>query len=139
MSPEPIVVGRSGGSRTRAVTNEIDAWRWIGWFGLALTTAGLADLALTWIPVQLGTPEWEFGTIASSFSGLPLVTIGFAALLGSALARGMRWQMTGLGVLLLALAIALIAALALFILVIPVALGAVQGVARTGIVKAIVR
>jgi MFS family permease len=139
MSPEPTVVGRGSPSRSRGTTTEIDAWRWIGWLGLALATVGLGDLLLTWIPLELGSPEWEFGTIASSFSGLPLVTMGLAGLLGSALARGVRWQVAGLGILLLALALALIAALVLFLLVIPVALGAVQGEARVGILKAVVR
>ena len=140
MSPEPAVVVRGEQGRSRfAGTTERNAWRWIGWFGLALTIAGLGDFILTWVPWELGSPEWEFGTIAASFSGLPLVTMGFAGLLGAALARGIRWQLTGMGLLLVALALAMVGALVVFLLVVPVALRAVVGVARTGIVKAIVR
>src|SRR5688500_6782391 len=115
------------------------AWRWVGWFGLALTVVGLADFGLTWFPLNLGSAEWEFGTIAASFSGLPLVTMGFAALLGSAAARGVRWQLTGMGLAALALALVLVGALVLFLLVVPVALQAVEGPGRIGVLKAIVR
>jgi hypothetical protein len=139
MSPRTVVmVGGHAGQRPPEL-GESDAWRWIGWFGLVLTVAGLTDFFLTWIPLQLGSPEWEFGTIAASFSGLPLVTIGFGALLGSALARGSGWQMTCLAVVLLFMTLFLIGALVIFLLVVPVALGAVQGVARIGILKAIAR
>src|SRR5688500_692179 len=115
------------------------AWRWVGWFGLALTVVGLADFGLTWFPLNLGSAEWEFGTIAASFSGLPLVTMGFAALLGSAIARGVRWQLTGMGLAALALGLLVGAALVLFALVVPVALGAVEGPGRIGVMKAIIR
>jgi hypothetical protein len=122
-----------------SATDSDDAWRWIGWFGLALTVVGVGDFLLTWIPPQVGSPEWEFGTIAASFSGLPLVTMGLAAMVGSALARRIGWQLKGLGLLLLLGSLFLVGALILFLLVVPVALGGVDGVARTGVVKAIVR
>ena len=139
MSPEPVVV-RGSGNRPREGGGSVgDAWRWVGWLGLALTIVALADLVLTWIPFQMGSPEWEFGTIAASFSGLPLVTLGVAALLGSALARGIRWQLTGLAIVLIALALAVVGALVVFGVVVPVALAAVEGPARTGILKAIAR
>jgi len=111
----------------------------MGWCGLILTLAGLGDFLLTWVPPEFGSPEWEFGTIAASFSGLPLVTMGFAALLGSALARGVRGQVLAIGLVLAGLGIALLGALGLFGLTIPVALSAVEGVARMGIMKAIAR
>ena len=142
MTPEPVVVGRTRGrkaERARADPGAAEAWRWIGWFGLVLAVVGLGDFVLTWVPLDVGSPEWEFGTIAASFSGLPLVTMGFAAMLGSALARGVRWQLMGMGLLLVGLALVLVGALVVFLLVVPVALGAVEGPARVGIVKAIVR
>lgn len=43
---------------------------------------GLAEMALTALPLRLGVPEWEFGTAASLFSSLPMLTIGAATLLG---------------------------------------------------------
>ena len=142
MTPEPAVVVRSGSrkaKRTGVAAGVPEGWRWIGWFGLVLGVVGMGDFVLTWVPLGVGSPEWEFGTIAASFSGLPLVTMGFAAMLGSALARGVRWQLLGLGFLLVGLAMALVGALVIFLLVVPVALAAVEGAARIGIVKAIVR
>lgn len=90
------------------------AWRWIGWFALALGVAGVSDLVLAWIPPRLGNPQWEFSTVAQSMSGLPLVTIGLAGLLASGLARRTTWL---IGTTAAALAIAgsaIVAALMLF-------------------------
>ena len=125
--------------RQRPSGIEGSAWRWVGWFGLVLAVAGLGDFFLTWFPLQFGSPEWEFGTIAAAFSGLPLVTMGFAAMLGAASARRIRWQLTGMGATLTALGVVLIGALVVFLLVVPVALAAVEGPARLGVIKAIVR
>ena len=74
------------------------AWSWIGWFGLVLAAAGIFDFLLAWYPLGLGSAEWEFGTITASYAGLPLPTMGLAALLGSALARGVRWQILVLSI-----------------------------------------
>jgi predicted anti-sigma-YlaC factor YlaD len=139
MSPEPpVTAARVTRQRSGEVAGNY-AWRWVGWFGLVLTMAGLGDFILTWFPLDLGSAEWEFGTIAASFSGLPLVTIGFAGLLGSALARGSGWQLAVVGVFLLAVALVLVGAMVLFGLVVPVALAAVEGAGRLGIMKAIIR
>jgi magnesium-transporting ATPase (P-type) len=137
--PEPVVVGGAKDRPRERASGGDRAWIWVGWFGLVLSVVGLVDFALTWMPPQLGTPEWEFGTIAASFAGLPLVTMGFAALLGSALAREVRWQLFGMSAVLLGMSLFLIAALIVFVLVVPVALAAVEGPARIGILKAIVR
>jgi hypothetical protein len=112
------------------------AWRWIGWFSLVLALAGIGDWILAWIPLRFGATEWEFGTIVSTFAGLPLVTMGFAGMLASAMARGIRWQLVALGVLVLLWGGMIVAALLVFMLDVPIALSAVQGPAHLGIVKA---
>lgn len=121
------------GSRYRS---EPGAWRWVGWFSLVLALAGVGDWALAWFPLRLGNPEWEFGTVAATMAGLPLMAMGFAGLLASATARGVRWQMVTMGWLLLLFALIIVAALALFLLDVPLALRTVEGPARSGIVKA---
>lgn len=115
------------------------AWRWVSWFALVLTLAGFADWVLVWIPMRFGTPEWEFGTIVASTSGLPLITMGFAGLLGSAVARGIRWQIRLVSIVILVWAVCVLGSLLLFLLDVPIAIGAVSGLARVGLMKAIVK
>lgn len=112
------------------------AWRWLGWFGLVLALAGLGDWAIALTPPHFGTLEWEFGTIVATYSGLPLVTMGFAGLLAAALARGIRWQLITMGIVLLLFAAVLVAGLVIFALDVPIALQSVQGIAHLGIVRA---
>ena len=129
--PEPAAPARTG-DPTRA-------WKWLGWFSLVLALAGLGDWLLAWFPMRFGSPEWEFGTVVSTFSGLPLITMGFAGLLASAVARGIRWQVIGVAVVAILFAIWLLGAFVIFLLDVPIAMGAVQGAARLGIMKAIAK
>ena len=115
------------------------AWAWLGWFGAVITTVGLGDIALTMYPFHLGVPEWEFGTIAAAVSGLPLVTIGLAALLGSMLARGRRVGVQVVAGLAMTLGILIIASMVIFALDIPVALRVVTPEVSLGIRKAIAK
>jgi hypothetical protein len=118
-----------------------DGWKWLGWFGLILAVVGLGDFALAWYPLAFGNPEWEFGTVVSSFAGLPLVTMGFAGLLGSAVARGVRWQSLVVGWVLTVLGTALLLGYVIFLLDVPVALRAAgdNPVVRLGLRKAIIK
>lgn len=115
------------------------AWRWVGLFSVVLTAAGILDWVLTWTPLRFGSPEWEFGTIVSSIAGLPLITMGFAGLLGSAMARGIRWQIQTVAAGMTLFGVAVVGALVIFALDVPVALRVVEGPARLGIVKAIIK
>jgi hypothetical protein len=133
-----VLVDASSPARAHAGDPAL-AWRWLGWFSLVLALAGLGDWVLAWIPMRLGSPEWEFGTIASTFAGLPLITMGFAGLLGSAIARGVRWQIIIVSIVVLLFATWILAGSILFLLDIPLALRTVQGIARMGLMKAIAK
>ena len=125
---------------TRPALNESQyAWRWLGWLSLTLALAGIGDWILAWLPMHFGSAEWEFGTVVSTFAGLPLITVGLAGMLGSAAARGVRWQVIATGIALLFFALWILAASVIFLLDVPVALRAVQGAARLGIMKAIAK
>src|SRR5688500_7396536 len=88
-APRGLVEPRAGRAAPVELRQDpIRAWGWLGWFGGVITLVAAGDLALAWYPFRVGVPEWEFGTIAASFAGLPLLTMGLAALLGSMLARG---------------------------------------------------
>jgi hypothetical protein len=54
-------------------------------------------------------------------------------------ARGIRWQVRVMGLVLLVWLVWVLGALALFLLDVPVALGSVEGPARLGIIKAIAK
>lgn len=115
------------------------AWAWLGWFGGVITLVAMGDLALAWYPFRVGVPEWEFGTIAASFAGLPLVTMGLAALLGSMLARGRRLGIIVVALVMLLLGAAVMAALVIFALDVPIALRVVTPEVAVGIKKAIAK
>ncbi len=117
----------------------VSAWRAIAWFGLLLAVIGMFDAALHWYPLAFRSPEWEFGTVAVSVGGLPLPTIGFAALLGSFLARGVRWGVLVMSVWLLVLGVIVLGAYALFLTDVPMALQATSGAAALSLKKAIAR
>lgn len=115
------------------------AWRWVGWFSLALALAGVGDWVLAWMPPHLGNPEWEFGTVAATMAGLPLMAMGFAGLLATGTARHQRWLVVTMTWVLIGFALVVLAALALFLLDVPLALRTVQGTARVGIIKATIK
>ena len=115
------------------------AWQAVGWFGLLLATIGLGDIALGWYPMVIGNPEWEFGTVAASVSGLPLVTMGFVAMVGAGFGQGSRWLLRVVGCVLIVLGLATGAALLLFLLDVPLALGAAPPEALLLVKKAVVK
>ncbi len=115
------------------------AWRVLPGLGLLLAVVGVVDVALYAYPPAFGSPEWEFGTVASMVSSLPLPTIGFAALLAWALARGGRAGRSVVGITLLAAALLVAAAYVLFLLNVPLALRSANGPQGTLLVRAIIR
>ena len=139
MASEPrILIDPSSGSR-RNLPDSARAWRWIGWLALALFLAGAVDWVLAWIPLRFGSPEWEFGTVVASFGGLPLMTMGFAGLLASAIARGIRWQVVMISLFVLVWAVWILGALIIFLLDVPIALRASSGPVHLGLMKATAR
>jgi hypothetical protein len=139
MTEQRVLARDKGKGATSVVPDPNTAWRWIGWFGLVLAIVGLWDFALAWYPTNWGAPEWEFGTVTASYSGLPLPTMGLIAMMASALARGVRWQVVLMSVGLLAFAVALLLGFLLFLTDVPVALRAVEGVPLLGIKKAVAK
>lgn len=103
------------------------AWAALGWFGLLLALIGLGDLSTNWYPFGLGSAEWEFVTVATSLGSLPLVTMGFAAMLASFMARGIRWGIITMSVVLLVMAILIVSAYVLFLTDVPLALKGTAG------------
>ena len=120
------------------------AWRYLGQFGVLLAVIGGVDIVLHWYPVAFRSPEWEFGTVATTLGSLPLPTMGLLAVLASALARAVKANLVAISVVLSLLALFVAAAMLVFLLDVPVALRAVsaQGVppqAATEMKRTIVR
>lgn len=137
--PESKVL-RPGGSPPQTLRPDSElAWRWLGWLGVLLTVVGAGDLALAWYPPGFGRPAWEFATIAASFSGLPLVTMGLAALLGSAAARGIRWMVRLVSWLCIVAGLLVLAAFVLFLTDVPIALRGSPAEVMVGVKKAIAK
>lgn len=107
----------------------------LGWIGVVLALAALSDYALALYPLGFGSPEWEAATIGSIVQGLPLLSIGVAALWVSAGAAGRRWLLITVGWGLLLFALCVFGALAVFLTDVPMGLKATRGVARIGVEK----
>lgn len=124
---KPGVVGAPEVARRRiAAPSNAAAWRSIGWFGFAIAFIGLGQLALNFFPnVGFGSPQWEFGMMAQTLAGLPLATMGLAAMAGAAFALGSRRGLIAMSALLVLLGVLALAALGVFWSVVPLAVGSV--------------
>ena len=111
------------------------AYRVTGWVGGIMTLAALSDFALALYPSGFGSPEWEMATVGAVFQGLPLLSIGLAAVWVSAGGAGQRGLLLTLGAGLLLGAVLLGGAMLLFLTDLPQAVRATQGVSRMGIYK----
>ena len=136
MSPKILMSDDRKPEAADGARRPVPTWGVVGWLGVVLTVVALGDFALAFIPPHFGSPEWEFGTVASVFSGLPLLTMGLAALWLSVNQRGARWQTLAVAVLLVLLGVVLIGLLVLFLLDVPMALRASEGPVRLGVLKA---
>jgi hypothetical protein len=116
------------------------AWRAVGWFGLLLAFVGCADIAMVWFPTAFGNPTWQFGAVDMSFTSLPLLTMGLAAMLASAFARRTVRRMRLVGAFLLIVGLTLLGAYTVFyVLNIPLALKATPTEMKVGIWKSIIK
>lgn len=115
-------------------------WPVLAWIGFVLAAVGAVDLGLTWIPLDFGNMEWEFGTVSQSFNGLPTLTMGLGLWLGAALASGRRFLAMGLAVGFLLLAVGVVAAAVVYGTTVPVALGSAgTGGIQIGLQKAVAK
>ena len=141
MTAPKVLVRQREGSPSVALAPAPDvAWQMLGWTGLAFCFVGGLDVALTWLPLSLGNPEWEFGTITASLNGLPLAVMGLALVMVSAVSRGRRWLVRTTAMVFLALGVMILAAGVLYATDVPIALQAITTpVARVGLGKAMIK
>jgi hypothetical protein len=111
----------------------------VGWLGWVLLISGGADFALSWYPMNFGTPEWEYATVTSSFNVLPLILLGLGLVVVGASATGRRWWSIPVAIVAAGMLLFLLFAGMVWATNVPIALGAAQGAALTGLKKAIAR
>jgi hypothetical protein len=115
-------------------------WQSMVLVGLLLAAVGIVDLVQLWVPVQLGIPEWEYGTASSFFDQFPAVGLGLALMMGGSLALGWRWSARSLGILCLVLAIGMWLVASIYLTVVPFVFKAVrEPVTLTGVKKGLVK
>jgi hypothetical protein len=96
-------------------------------------------MALVIYPLRFGNPTWEFGVVDLAFSSLPVVTIGLAAMLVSAIALRRTTLVRILAIVALFAGLACVMGYSIFLLDVPLALRNSPAEAQIGIKKAIFR
>lgn len=144
----------SGGGRPAVVMREkqpkrdvpaVVAWgestrlKVLGWLGVVLMAAALSDYALALYPLGFGSPEWEMATIGQIVQGLPLFTIGIAAIWLAAAGLGRRWMLMVVGWGALVVAALMLVGLLIFLTDVPLGLRSTHGVAKVGIAKLVAK
>jgi hypothetical protein len=76
-------------------------WRGLLVLGALLAVLGALDMAVLWLPTNLGAPEWGFGTVSTSFDTFPQFGLGIALLLAASVALGLRWTTRWLAIVCL--------------------------------------
>jgi hypothetical protein len=115
-------------------------WRAVGWFGFVMTVVGIGHLILYFYPsMGFGSPEWEYGASAQLLGALPVPTIGLASLFVAASISRSRRGLIALGLVLLLLGLGVLAVLALFWTVVPMAITGTPAAMREPVYQTIAR
>jgi len=115
-------------------------WKVMSWAGLALVLVTAADFLLALVPLNVGDPQWEFGTVTVILNGMPAMAMGLALLIGSAAARGSRWQLRTFATILFVLSALILAGITLYALTVPIAFkSTTNAVVLFGLKKAVAR
>lgn len=124
---------QQGVTKTASITAPLLA------LGLALSAVALIDLSFVWFPLRIGSPEWEFATIARTFDALALGTVGLVLILLSVVRGGHRTGLALLAALMTTVTLVLFGAVLIYALNVTVALGAVPAEAKSALLRAIAR
>jgi hypothetical protein len=76
-------------------------WYLLGGLGLVFALVGGMDILLAWYPADFGNMEWKFATVTTTLNSFPLFSLGLILLTVSGVARGRRWVVATMTVVLL--------------------------------------
>jgi hypothetical protein len=107
--------------------------------GTALAVVGAFDLALLWIPMQVGSAGWEFAAVSRTFTNVPMTMVGLVMMAFGLVRRGTRPTMIRrVAVVFAVLSFVLVAMGLLFALAAPAVLSqASEGAAASALKRAI--
>ncbi len=111
MSNAPILVGAGEPPGPDLRPSPDIAWRLLGTTGAAFAVVSLTDLALVWVPPHFGDGAWVLDTVGAVFAGMPLLALGLALMLVSAVVLNRPLLLRLLGWVLIVLATVVLAAL----------------------------
>ena len=134
-----VILGSPGERSSRAQPDEQAAWAMVFLVGASLVAIGATDVAMLFYPARFASLDWEFGTISAFVDGLPVMTIGFSAMIVASAARGWRRWRGVLAALALLMAIATLVMLMIFVLDAPAAFRAINPAMRQSLTKAVVK
>lgn len=127
-------------SRPTATSHSETAWAVVGELGAVLAIIGAVDIALAWYPFAFGNPEWEFGTVTTTLDGMPVLALGLALALGSALFLGKRILGRAVAVVFAVVGVALLGMALLYLTTLPIAWRSVsETLLQQGLLKAITK
>jgi hypothetical protein len=113
------------------------AWGAMAAVGVVFLVVGAAQMIGIWVPSQLGTPEWEYGSASEFFDTFPLLGLGLTLLIGHGVATARPVQVRVLATACVLLAVLMWLAFTLFATTFPIALKVVTNpVTLTPIKKA---
>ncbi len=114
-------------------------WGLVAGLGLIAAVVGWTDVTMVFIPWGYGSPEWEFGSISAAVDGLPLGTLGFGLFAAGAIEMGWRIPARIATVFAWLVAAAVIGALVIFALDVPLALRAMNPAQKPALIRAIIK
>lgn len=134
---QQVVLGSSSDGPGTVSPDEQTAWAMMFLIGLGLTVIGGVDVGLLFFPARWSSLDWEFGTVGAFIDGLPLVTMGFGAMVVASTGRGwLKWRAV-LAAAALLMAIVVLAMVVIFVLDGPAAFRAVSPEMKPTLKKAV--
>lgn len=136
----PLTVQPEERERTPIEMASASLWPVLGGAGLAVMVVGWVDLTLLWFPLNFGSPDWEFGTVAAHLDGMPLGTVGLTLLIAASIAQGWRRATRLLAAWCLFVTLWLVVITVVYVLNLPLALETTsQQAASSALGKAILK